>query len=105
RKEATTITRDANREFFGKLPFEDRRDFEEAARGFIAPLADGPVIKENGDWVFDPHRLNFIGEDREAPDTVNPSLWRQGQLYAKGGLFEVTARIYQVRNMDVSNLT
>ncbi|MDQ2700459.1 MAG: MBL fold metallo-hydrolase [Actinomycetota bacterium] len=105
RKEATTFTRDSNREFFEKLPFGDRRDFEEAARGFIAPLADGPVVKENGDWVFDPHRLSFIGEDREAPDTVNPSLWRQGQLYARGGLFEVTDRIFQVRNMDVSNLT
>ena len=105
RKEATEFTRDANREFLEKLPFEDRRDFEEAARGFIAPLADGPIVKDNGDWVFDPHRLNFISEDRESPDTVNPSLWRQGQLYASGGLYEVCDRIYQVRNLDVSNLT
>ena len=105
RKDATEFTRDANREFLEKLPFEDRRDFEEAARGFIAPLADGPVVKDDGDWVFDPHRLNFITEDRESPDTVNPSLWRQGQLYARGGLFEVTGRLFQVRNMDVSNLT
>lgn len=105
RKDATNFTKDVNRGFLERLPFEDRRDFGEAARGFIAPLAEGPIVKENGDWVFDPHRLNFITEDRESPDTVNPSLWRQGQLYASGGLYEVCDRIFQVRNMDVSNLT
>lgn len=105
RKDATSFTKDSNRGFLERLPFEDRRDFEEATRGFVAPLADGPVVKEDGDWVFDPHRLSFIGEDVEAPDTVNPSLWRQGQLVAKGGLFEVAERIYQVRSLDISNLT
>ena len=40
-----------------------------------------------------------------APDTVNPSLWRQSQLCLKGGLFKVVDRLYQVRNADISNLT
>lgn len=105
RKDATEFTKQSHRRVYEALPFEDRRDFEEATRGFIAPLPDGPVVKEDGSWVFDPHRLNFIGEDSEAPETVNPSLWRQGQLMARGGLFEVTDRIYQVRNLDISNLT
>jgi alkyl sulfatase BDS1-like metallo-beta-lactamase superfamily hydrolase len=39
------------------------------------------------------------------PPTVNPSLWRQSQLCAKGGLFKVVERMYQVRNHDISNLT
>jgi alkyl sulfatase BDS1-like metallo-beta-lactamase superfamily hydrolase len=43
--------------------------------------------------------------DGEAPDTVNPSLWRQAQLCAKHGLFAVTDGIYQVRGMDISNMT
>ncbi|MGK2956605.1 MAG: alkyl/aryl-sulfatase [Solirubrobacterales bacterium] len=105
RKDATAFTRDANAGLIDQLPFEDKRDFEEATRGFIAPLADGPVLKPNGDWVFDPHRLNFMEEGSEAPDTVNPSLWRQGSLVSKGGLFKVVDRLYQVRNLDVSNLT
>jgi len=105
RKDATEFTRAAHRTVYDSLPFEDRRDFEEAARGFIAPLPEGAVHKEDGDWVFDPFRLNFIDEDTEAPETVNPSLWRQGQLMVRGGLFEVSERIYQVRNLDVSNLT
>jgi glyoxylase-like metal-dependent hydrolase (beta-lactamase superfamily II) len=41
----------------------------------------------------------------ECPDTVNPSLWRQSQLTAIHGLFEVTDGIYQVRGMDLSNMT
>ena len=105
RKDATAITRDLNAAVIDRLPFEDRRDFEEATRGFIAPLAEGPVLKDDGDWVFDPHRLDFIGDDSAAPETVNPSLWRQGALVAKGGLFKVVDRLYQVRNLDVSNLT
>ena len=105
RKDATAITKDRNAAVIDQLPFEDKRDFEEATRGFIAPPADGPVLKDDGDWVFDPHRLNFIEEGSEAPATVNPSLWRQGSLVAKGGLFKVVDRLYQVRNLDVSNLT
>ena len=36
---------------------------------------------------------------------MNPSLWRQAQLCVKNGLFEVTGGIYQVRGMDLSNMT
>lgn len=38
----------------------------------------------------------------EAPDTVNPSLWRQSQLNAIQGLFEVVPGLYQVRGLDLS---
>ncbi|MGS6324763.1 hypothetical protein ACVGWC_23870, partial [Enterobacter hormaechei] len=40
-----------------------------------------------------------------APDTVNPSLWRQSQLINIGGLFKVTDGVYQIRNLDLSNMT
>ena len=36
---------------------------------------------------------------------MNPSLWRQSQLTAKQGLYEVTDGIYQVRGLDLSNMT
>jgi alkyl sulfatase BDS1-like metallo-beta-lactamase superfamily hydrolase len=41
----------------------------------------------------------------EAPATVNPSLWRQAQLNAIHGLFKVTDGMYQLRGMDLSNMT
>ena len=55
--------------------------------------------------VWDPTQFAFIEEGSDAPDTVNPSLWRQSQLVLKGGLFKVCERLYQVRNADISNLT
>lgn len=105
RKDATETTIEANRAVFEALPFEDERDFEEASRGFIAPLVDGPVTKEDGMFVFDHQRLSFTKGREEAPETVNPSLWRQARLVAEGGLFKVCERIYQVRGYDISNLT
>jgi alkyl sulfatase BDS1-like metallo-beta-lactamase superfamily hydrolase len=106
RKDATKATKDANDRLLEELPFEDRRDFEEAERGFIAPLPDGGLLRaEDGSDVWNTQKFSFIEEDSPAPDTVNPSLWRQSQLVLKGGLFKVTDRIYQVRNADLSNLT
>ncbi|QRP44888.1 alkyl/aryl-sulfatase [Amycolatopsis sp. FDAARGOS 1241] len=36
---------------------------------------------------------------------MHPSLWRQAQLVALHGLYKVTEGIYQVRGLDLSNLT
>ncbi|HMW45008.1 MAG TPA: alkyl sulfatase dimerization domain-containing protein [Solirubrobacterales bacterium] len=105
RKGASDFTREAHVHDIRCLDFEDNESFEEAKRGFIAPVPDGQILKDDGDFVFDPHRLAFASGDPEQPDTVNPSLWRQARLYADGGLFEVCDRIYQVRNLDISNIT
>ncbi len=105
RKGASDFTREAHVHDVRCLDFEDNASFEEARRGFIAPVPEGQVLKEDGDFVFDPHRLAFASGEPEQPDTVNPSLWRQARLYADGGLFEVCDRIYQVRNLDISNIT
>jgi alkyl sulfatase BDS1-like metallo-beta-lactamase superfamily hydrolase len=48
-------------------------------------------------------QLRVLVED--CPDTANPSLWRQGQLCARQGLYAVTDGIYQVRGLDLSNMT
>ncbi len=105
RKDASEFTKAANRAVLEQLPFEDLQDFEDASRGFVAPLPEGHVVKEDGDFVYDTARLAFTEGHEESPDSVNPSLWRQARLVAKGGLFEVCDRIYQVRNLDISNLT
>ena len=41
----------------------------------------------------------------DAPTSVHPSLWRQSQLCAKQGLYEVVEGIYQVRGLDLSNIS
>ncbi len=83
----------ANRFVQSHLPFDDRQDFEDARRGFIAttPDPEGPAL-----YAFLEH---------DAPPTVNPSLWRQAQLNVPNGLFKVTDRVYQVRGFSGSSMT
>lgn len=104
-KEATTATKAANEKFSGKLPPDDGGDFELAKKGFIGTIPDARVENAAGHAVWDMSRFDFIQEGAPAPDSVNPSLWRQSQLNAIHGLFEVTPSIYQVRNFDLSNIT
>ncbi len=84
-------------------PFNDTRDFDDANRGLIATLDVGAIKNAAGDTIWDLNAYEFL--DGEAPDTVNPSLWRQSQLCAKHGLYEVTDGIYQIRGFDLSNMT
>jgi alkyl sulfatase BDS1-like metallo-beta-lactamase superfamily hydrolase len=82
----------------------DRTDFENANRGLIARLEPGVITAADGRVVFDIDEFtNAMGGD--APDTVDPSLWRQSQLTSIQGLFEVADGFYQVRGADLSNMT
>lgn len=86
-----------------ELPFANTQDFEFAERGFIATRAD-PVIKgASGNVVYDLARYDFLKAD--APDTVNPSLWRQARLVTRHGLYKIADHIYQVRGFDVSTVS
>ena len=100
---ATTITAEANAEWYEKLDFSDRREFANAERGWL-DNAEGKIIDgEDNRSAWD---LQSYGDlNRDAPDTVNPSLWRNTQLNAKAGLFEVCDGIYQVRGFDMANTT
>ncbi|WP_313815471.1 alkyl sulfatase dimerization domain-containing protein [Citricoccus sp.] len=99
---APTIERQ-HAEALTRLPFDDKRDFEQAERGFIATLKPAIVRDDHGAVVWDNDSYDFLQGD--APATVHPSLWRQSQLVAKAGLFEVSEGIYQVRGLDLSNVT
>jgi len=105
RKDATDATKSANAELLDLLPFSDSSDFDDAKRGLIAPLPTGTIQGQGGDLIWNPQQYGFITEGADTPDTVNPSLWRQSQLINISGLFEVTDGIYQVRNLDLSNMT
>ena len=85
------------------LPLDDTTDFDDAARGFIGAMVPCVITSDDGRVVWDNDAYGFLDED--CPDTAHPSLWRQSQLCAKQGLFEVTDGIYQVRGLDLSNMT
>jgi alkyl sulfatase BDS1-like metallo-beta-lactamase superfamily hydrolase len=103
-RDAEPATRAANDAFVKSLPFADRADFDDAKRGFIATLPDGAIAGPGGRPAFDTKPYAFLQKD-EVPATVNPSLWRQAQLNAVNGLFKVTDRVYQVRGLDIANMT
>ncbi|MCL2550696.1 MAG: MBL fold metallo-hydrolase [Actinomycetia bacterium] len=103
-KPATAATAAANKEAVDRYAMEDRQDFADAARGLVAPLP-GPLRDADGRVLFDPADFSYLAEDAPCPDTVEPSLWRQSQLIAQGGLYKVADRIHQVRGNDVANLT
>ena len=104
-KEATEATIAVQKQFKEKLNFEDKRSFEDARRGFIATLDPMVIAHDRGNRnVFDLEGLSFL--KGEAPDTVNPSLWRQAQLNALNhGLYEVVDGLYQIRSFDIANMT
>ncbi len=95
---------EAHRDHLSTLPLTDRRDFDDADRGFIAALVPCVVTAADGRVVWDNDAYAFL-DDQEAPTSVHPSLWRQSQLAAKQGLYEVVEGIYQVRGFDLSNIT
>ncbi len=93
----------ANADHMTTLPFADTRDFDDADRGFPGALEPCVVKSADGRVVWDNDSYAFLAGD--APPTVHPSLWRQSQLCAKQGLYEVVEGIYQVRGLDLSNIS
>lgn len=102
-KPATQYTIDANQQVYALLDFEDTAELENAKRGFLAAPDTLDLHDENGKAVWTQDAYAFL--DKDAPDTANPSLWRNAQLNHIYGLFEVTDGIYQVRGYDLSNIT
>ncbi|WP_429068832.1 alkyl/aryl-sulfatase [Aeromonas dhakensis] len=105
-KPASEFTIQANQNVLHTLPFNDKQDFEDARRGFIAKPDTLTIKDEQGNVVWDLEQYKtYIGLNKTAPDTVNPSLWRNAQLNMEYGLFKVTDKIYQIRGFDLSNIT
>lgn len=101
-KDASAQVRAANAGF--AMPPDDGQDFEDARRGFLGSLPDGVAPGAGSRPAWDMRRYAFLGREA-APGTVNPSLWRQARLNAIHGLFEVMPGVYQIRGLDLANMT
>lgn len=104
RKGATQITAEMNQSVYDQLDFEDRQEWIFASQGLICAPESLELKDADGNVIWSQDAYAFL-EDAEAPDTVNPSLWRHTQLNHIYGLFEVVEGIYQVRGYDMSNIT
>lgn len=104
-KQPSAATAAAQRAARAHLPFADRRDVEEARRGFIAAPASRQIVTETGHVVWDLGSYDFLLDGQEF-ESIHPSLQRQALLNMEFGLYEVVPdRIYQVRGFDLANIT
>jgi len=87
------------------LPFQDKRDFEEAKKGFIAAPEYKQIMAEAGHVAWNMGSYEFLLTGKEY-DSIHPSLQRQAVLNMAYGLYEVLPdKIYQVRGFDLANIT
>src|ERR1700756_5643470 len=103
-KDASSAVAVQQQAMLRSLPFSDIADFDDAARGFLGTIEHAKITSESGRTVWSLEPYGFLS-DAEAPATVNPSLWRQSRLNMHHGLFEVVPGVYQVRGLDIANMT
>lgn len=108
-KPATDYTVKWNRDAAADLSLDwqhcSNEELELARQKCIFPVKDLTIPAEAGHNAWDLKPFSFFDEE-EAPDTVNPSLWLNGKSNYQAGVYEVVKdAIYQVRGIDISNLT
>ena len=101
---ATAITRACQHAARRWLPLTDTRSFDDARRGHVADLPTGAITRANGGPVWNLAAYGFLAEE-EAPDSVHPGLWRHARVNMVTGLFQVVDRVWQVRGIDIANMT
>lgn len=88
------------------LPFEDKRDLEEAKKGFIAAPNYKQIKAEAGNVAWDMGSYEYLLDEGKDFDSIHPSLQRQAILNMAYGLYEVVpGKIYQVRGFDLANIS
>src|SRR5512137_1270546 len=88
-----------------QLPFADKRDFDEAKRGFIAEPPYTKIMADAGHVAWDMGSYGWLLTGRDF-ESIHPSLQRQAVLNMAYGLYEVVpGRVYQVRGFDLANIS
>jgi alkyl sulfatase BDS1-like metallo-beta-lactamase superfamily hydrolase len=104
-KPPSTFTLELRNGLKATLPFADKRDFDEAKRGFIAEPSYRKIMADAGNvaWDMESYQWLLSGQDFAS---IHPSLQRQAVLNMAYGLYEVVpGRIYQVRGFDLANIS
>jgi alkyl sulfatase BDS1-like metallo-beta-lactamase superfamily hydrolase len=100
----STFTIEKQQALRKSLPFEDKRDFEESKKGFIAAPEYRQIMAEAGHVAWDIGSYDWLLDGKDF-DSIHPSLQRVAVLNMEYGLFEVIPGIYQVRGYDLANIT
>jgi alkyl sulfatase BDS1-like metallo-beta-lactamase superfamily hydrolase len=101
----STFTLEVRKGVVATLPFADKRDFEEAKKGFLAEPPYTQIMADAGQVAWDMGSYQWLLQDKDFP-SINPSLQRQAVLNMAYGLYEVLpGKIYQVRGFDLANIS
>ena len=101
----STFTIEAQKQQRAMLPFDDKRDFQEAKKGFIAAPDYKQIMAEAGHVAWDIGSYEWLLQGQDF-DTIHPSLQRQAILNMEYGLYEVLpGKIYQIRGYDLANIS
>jgi alkyl sulfatase BDS1-like metallo-beta-lactamase superfamily hydrolase len=103
-KMPSAFTVDLQKEMRQALPFDDKRDFEEQKKGFIAAPDYKQIMAEAGHVAWDMGSYDWLLQGKDF-DSIHPSLQRQAILNMNYGLYEVIPGIYQVRGYDLANIS
>ncbi len=104
-KPPSTFTLELRNGVKAQLPFADKRDFDEAARGFVAAPPYKQIMADAGNVAWDMGSYQWLLSGQDFP-SIHPSLQRQAVLNMAYGLYEVVpGRIYQVRGFDLANIS
>src|SRR5262249_56925700 len=103
-KAPSQFTLAALRQARSDLPFGDIKDFDEQKKGLIAPMGDPKIMADAGHVAWDMERFQFLDKHGDF-DSIHPSLLRISKLNNNCGLYEVIPGIYQVRGVDLSDMT
>jgi alkyl sulfatase BDS1-like metallo-beta-lactamase superfamily hydrolase len=104
-KPPSTFTLEIRDRLKAELPFADKRDFDEAKKGFIAEPPYKKIMADAGHVAWDMASYQWLlsGQDFAS---IHPSLQRQAVLNMAYGLYEVVpGRVYQVRGYDLANIS
>ncbi len=101
----STFTLELRKGVTATLPFDDKRDFDEAKKGFIAEPPYKQIMADAGHVAWDMGSYQWLLQDNDF-QSIHPSLQRQAVLNMAYGLYEVLPdKIYQVRGFDLANIS
>lgn len=105
-KTPSKFTIEKQKKILESLPFDDKLDFEEAKKGFIAAPSYKQIKSNNGNIVWNMESYEFLLQSQQKFASIHPSLQRQAVLNMAYGLYEfVPNNIYQIRGFDIANMT
>lgn len=87
------------------MPFEDKQDFAEMKKGFIAAPKYREIMADAGHVAWSMGKYDFLLNEGQNYDSIHPSLQRQAQLNMNYGLYKVMDDVYQIRGFDLANIT